>query len=47
VGVLGLLSAVAGADALGASDGRFGEEVHFYVGGRLSIVSVVYFLLKK
>lgn len=42
VGVLGFASVVGAAEVLGAADGRFGDELHLYVGGRLSILSVIY-----
>ena len=41
VGVLGFASVVAGLEVLAAAEGNQGDEVHLYVGGRLSVLSAI------
>ena len=47
-GILGFLSVVAGGEMLGAVGTPVGTSVgpesHFYVGGRLSLLSIIYIL---
>lgn len=47
VGVLGFASVVGGAEVLGSPGAATGTEVHAYVGGRLSLVSIVYLLVNR
>jgi hypothetical protein len=46
-GILGLFSVITGGELLQAVGASAGTEAHFYVGGRLSLLSILYVLLSK